>query len=196
MKKNEWVYREILHGFIEKGERLFTQRTISLRCGVSLGNVNKAVYPLEKMNAIEKKPRGFIVINWKKLLLYWASSRNLERDVVYSTRVDMGVKGIERSLPNVVFTAYSGYKLVFKAVPADYSEVVVYGDEREISERFGKKEGKANLVVLKADPHLRKFRKAPLAQIYVDLWNLGTWYADDFIREMDRRMENIIEKRG
>jgi hypothetical protein len=49
-------------------------------------------------------------------------------------------------------------------------------------------------VVLKSDPHLRRFRKAPLAQIYVDLWNLGTWYADDFIREMDRRMEGMVKR--
>jgi DNA-binding transcriptional regulator YhcF (GntR family) len=125
MKKNEWVYREILHGFIENGERFFTQRALSVRCGVSIGNVNKCLSPLEKMNAIEKKPKGFIAINWKKLLLYWASSRNLEKDVTYSTRVDMGVDEIERSLPKVMFTAYSGYKLVFKTVPADYSEVVV-----------------------------------------------------------------------
>ncbi|MCJ7816561.1 MAG: hypothetical protein MUP55_01765 [Candidatus Aenigmarchaeota archaeon] len=195
MKKNEWVYREILYGFIEKGERFFTQKALSGRCGVSIGNVNKSLSPLEKMNAIEKKPRGFIVINWKKLLLYWASNRNLERDIVYQTRVGKSVNEIEKGIPPAMFTAYSGYKFVFGIVPADYSEVVVYGDATEIRERFPERKGVPNLIVLKTDPHMEKFKRVPLAQIYVDLWNLGTWYAEDFIKELDRRFGEIMRKK-
>jgi DNA-binding transcriptional MocR family regulator len=195
MKKNEWIYREILYRVIEKGERFFTQKALSERCGVSIGNVNKSLSVLEKMNAIEKKPRGFSVINWKKILLYWASSRNLEKDIVYQTRADENVTGIEKSLPQVLFTAYSGYKFAFGAVPADYSEVVVYGDEEKIMERFGKKEGKPNLIVLKMDAHLRKFRKPSLTQIYVDLWNLGTWYAEDFLKELEKRLEGMVSQK-
>ncbi|MCX6814707.1 MAG: hypothetical protein NTY20_03610 [Candidatus Aenigmarchaeota archaeon] len=196
MKKNEWVYREILHGFIEKRERFFTQRALSKRCGVSIGNVNKSLSVLDKINAIEKKSRGFVVINYRKLLLYWASNRNLERDIVYQTRVDKSVNEIERDLPPVMFAAYSGYKFVFGIVPADYSEVVVYADDEKIRERFGKKGGKPNLIVLKTDPHLRKFRKVPMAQIYVDLWNLGTWYAEDFLKELEKKMEGMAGKGG
>jgi len=195
MKKNEWVYREILYRVIEKGERFFTQKALSGRCGVSIGNVNKSLSPLEKMNAIEKKPRGFIVINWKKLLLYWASNRNLERDIVYQTRVGKSVNEIEKGIPPAMFTAYSGYKFAFRTVPADYSEVVVYGDATEIRERFPERKGVPNLIVLKTDPHMEKFKRVPLAQIYVDLWNLGTWYAEDFIKELDRRFGEIMRKK-
>jgi hypothetical protein len=200
MKKNEWIYREMLFRAIEKGDNFFTQKALSQSCGVSIGNVNKSLSALDKMNAIEKKPRGFSVINWKKILLYWASCRNLEKDIVYQTRVDENVIGIEKSLPQVLFTAYSGYKFAFGRVPADYSEVVVYGDGTEIKERFEKKagqkhEGRYNLIVLKSDPHLERFKKAPLAQIYVDLWNMGTWYAEDFIKELDRKFERIMKKK-
>lgn len=188
MKKNEWVYREILYGFMEKKERLFTQKALSEKCGVSLGNVNKAVFPLEKINAIEKKPRGFAVINLKKLLLYWASARKLEGDVIYRTRVERSVPEIEKSLPNVMFTAYTGYKIAFGSVPSDYSEVVVYGDPGAVKERFLPRKGRANLILLKSDSHLKKFKRAPLAQIYVDLWNLGTWYAEDFLKEIEKRI--------
>jgi len=193
MKKNEWVYREILYRFMEKGERFFTQKSLSERCGVSIGNVNKSISPLEKMNAIEKKPRGFSVINWRKILLYWASTRNLEKDIIYRTRTGMDAGGIERSLPRAIFTAYSGYKFMFRTAPADYSEVIVYGDAAEIRERFPEMKGIPDLIVLKTDSHLRKFRKAPLAQIYVDLWNLGTWYAEDFIKGMDKRMDSRMK---
>ena len=196
MKKKEWVYREILYGIMEKGDTFFTQKSISEKCKVSIGNVNKAVYPLEKMNAIEKKTRGFSVISCRKILLYWASIRKLEKDIIYQTMAGRSAIEIEKALPQVMFTAYSGYKLAFKAVPADYSEVVVYGDEKKIKERFRKKEGKPNLIVLKTDPHLKKFRRVPLAQIYVDLWNLGTWYAEDFLKELDKRMEGMAGKGG
>lgn len=194
MKKNEWVYREILYGFMEKKERLFTQKALSERCDVSLGNVNKAVFPLEKINAIEKKPRGFVVINPRKLLLYWASARKLDGDVVYRTRVERSVAEIEKSLPNVMFTAYTGYKMAFGSVPSDYSEVVVYGNPADVKERFPPRKGSANIILLKSDSHLKKFKGVPLAQIYVDLWNLGTWYAEDFLKELDKRMEGMAGK--
>jgi hypothetical protein len=195
MKKNEWIYREILYRVIEKGERFFTQKALSERCGVSIGNVNKSLSVLEKMNAIEKKPRGFSVINWRKILLYWASNRNLENDIVYKTRADGRVDGIERNLPQAVFTAYSGYKFAFRTVPADYSEVIVYGNEGSIRERFPERKGIPNLIVLKTDPHMEKFKRVPLAQIYVDLWNMGTWYAEDFIRELDKKLENMVSQK-
>ncbi len=195
MKKNEWIYREILYRFIEKGENLFTQKALSERCGVSIGNVNKSISPLEKMNAIEKKTRGFSVVNWKKILLYWASARNLEKDKVYQTRVDGNAEDIEKSLPQVLFTAYSGYKFAFRTVPSDYSEVVVYGDAAEIRERFPERKGVSNLIVLKTDSHMKKFKKASLAQIYVDLWNLGTWYAEDFLRELEKRLEGMVSQK-
>lgn len=194
MKKSEWVYREILFRNLEKGERFFKQSSLASVCGTSTGNVHEALKPLERMNCIEKKPMGFAVINPKKILLYWASIRNLERDIIYQTHVKEGINEIEKEMPPVLFTAYSGYKLTFKSTPSDYSEVIVYGEREGIEERFPRYPGKSNIIVLRGDPHLEAFRQAPAAQIFVDLWNLNTWYSDEFVKALDKRIGRMIRR--
>ncbi|MBO3768833.1 MAG: hypothetical protein JTT15_00265, partial [Candidatus Brockarchaeota archaeon] len=144
----------------------------------------------------EKKRFGFSVLDPKKILLYWASIRRLERDIVYQTYVDDSVEKIESEVPaNTVFTAYSAFKFRFKKIPSDYSEVVVYGVARDFERRFGKARTqlKPNLIVLNLDEHLVKFKIAPIAQIFVDLWNLKSWYARDFLKEMERIIDGILE---
>ncbi|MEM7826491.1 MAG: hypothetical protein QW451_02575, partial [Candidatus Aenigmatarchaeota archaeon] len=108
------------------------------------------------MNAIEKKRFGFIAIDLKKILLYWASIRNLEKDIVYQTHLDESIEKIESEVPaNSIFTAYSAFKFKFKKIPSEYSEVVVYGKREDFKKRFGKenKKLKPNLIVLNLDEH-------------------------------------------
>ena len=189
MKKREWVYREVLYRVFEKGENFFTQKNLSEAAGISIGNVYKSLAILENINAIEKTRLGFRVVNPRKILLYWASIRNLEKDIVFRAFVPKPVEEIEKSLPPLLFTAYSGFKFRFGKIPSDYSEVVVYGEREGIEERFGKKAGKENLFVLKADAHLKRFKTIPLAQLYVDLWNLGTWYAQEFLNALEKKIK-------
>lgn len=192
MKKKEWIYREITYQVLENKTNFITQKFLSDKCGISIGNVNHSIKPLESMNAIEKKPRGFRVIDIKKILFYWASIRNLDKDIVYKVFVDDSVINIEKSMPPVVFTAYSGFKFKFGSVPSDYSEVLVYGDKKEIASRFPQREGRYNLIVLKPDRHLMKFEQAPLSQLFVDLWNLNTWYAQEFLKALDVKINGIL----
>ncbi|MCD6542526.1 MAG: hypothetical protein J7K38_04285, partial [Thermoplasmata archaeon] len=88
----------------------------------------------------------------------------------------------------------SGYRFLYKTVPADYGEVFVYADEELIRERFPPDEKSSpNIFVLKGDPYIEKISTdgiAPPQLIYVDLWNLNTWYADEFLKDFDRRLEN------
>ncbi|RWX73468.1 MAG: hypothetical protein Metus_1442 [Candidatus Methanosuratincola subterraneus] len=42
------------------------------------------------------------------------------------------------------------------------------------------------MIVVEADAELKMLGGATLAQIYVDLLNIATWYARDFINEPDR----------
>jgi hypothetical protein len=148
------------------------------------------------MNCVEKKPRGFHVIDPKKMLLYWASIRDPSKDIIYQTMVDKPVDEIEKELPPVIFTAYSGFKFRFQAIPADYSEVWVYGEMGEIKERFKPSTAKPNLIVLKTDEHFMKFREIPLAQLFVDLWNMNTWYARDFLKKVEAEIDRIIGEGG
>jgi DNA-binding transcriptional regulator YhcF (GntR family) len=194
--KKERVYREILYGVLEKNIRSFKQIELSKECKLSLSTVNYALEPLERMNAIEKKRFGFSVIDARKILLFWASIRKIEREIVYQTYLNESVEKIESEIPaNSIFTAYSAFKFRFKEIPSEYSEVIVYGEKEDFEKRFGKEnlKFKSNLIVLKLDEHLLKFKIAPLAQIYVDLWNLPTWYAKDFLKKMEEKLHGILE---
>ena len=192
MKKVEYVYRELLYQAMERSNRRVTQSELAKTLRVSLSTVNLAIKPLRRMRAVDVKPRALAIIDAKKILYYWASMRNIEKDTVYSTRADMAVNEIEKSIPdNAVYGAYTAYKLKFKDVPADYSEIYVYGD---INERFPKSESQPNIFALKKDALMERYGKTTtLAQTFVDLWNLKEWYAKEFVKEMEAKLHGILE---
>ncbi len=195
MKKIEQVYREILYQAIEKKNKTLTQKELALALKISLSTVNHALEPLRKMGAIKVKQRNFTVTNIKKILYLWASKRNLEKDIVYKTRVEKSPRQIEQMMPSgVVYTAYSGYKFKFKKTPADYSEIYVYADDLDdIKKRFSIKKGTPNLFILKKDSNMNRYKTITAANLFVDLWNLGEWYARDFLKELEGELSGILE---
>ena len=195
MKKIELVYRELLFREIEKGIKSHTQKGISEKLGLSLSTVNQALKPLRKMNAISVKPRAFSVVNPEKILFYWASVRNLQKDIVLKARVEMSAREIERCMPdNAAFTCYSGFKFSFGEVPADYSEVYVYAPAGEIEKRFSFVKGAPNLFVLKMDDFVSGYGKANTkAGLFVDLWNCHEWYAKDYLKAWRLKMHGLLE---
>lgn len=195
MKKIEFVYRELLYQCLEKGNRRFTQLSLSKELKLSTSMVNFALKPLKKMNAVEVRQRGFSVIDPRKALYNWASVRNIEKDIVYSTRAEMPVIEIEKAMPdNIVYGAYSAYRLRFRDAPADYSEAYIYGDET-LKERFPERKGPANLFILKKDPLMGRYGKlTTIAQTFVDLWNIKSWYAGEYLRALEAHInERILE---
>jgi hypothetical protein len=193
MKKIEIVYREMLYTAIEKKNKRLTQAYLAKALDISLSTVNLALKPLIRMNAVRTRPMMMEIIDIKKILLYWASKRNLGQDIVYSTRISKPVKEIEKEMPDdVVFTAYSAYKFKFKEVPADYSEVYVYGTE-DIKRRFKEDKVNPNLFVLKKDNAERYGKTATTANLFVDLWNLREWYANDFLKALEAKIDRILE---
>lgn len=192
MKRIEEVYREMLFQCMEKKNKTMTQSYLANTLQISLSVVNLALSPLKQMNSIEIKRRSFDVIDPKKLLYYWASVRNLEKDIIYQTMVDKPVAKIESEMPaDAIYAAYSAYKFKFKDVPADYSEVYVYSDDtKEIEKRFPKNNKTPNLFVLKKDKNMKY---STLALIFVDLWNLREWYAKDFLKAMEAKLNGILE---
>ncbi|MBI2576905.1 hypothetical protein HYV84_06835 [Candidatus Woesearchaeota archaeon] len=205
MKKLELVYRHLLYGAMEKKNRELTISSLAKTLSLSLSTVHLALKPLVRMNAISMKLRGFTVIDLKKILYYWASVRNIEKDIVYATRVEEPVTEIEKQMPDdVVFTAFSGYKFKFKDVPADYSEVYVYGGE-SVQKRWKKEmaggnrssggtKNNPNVFVLQKDELVGSYGKtATIAQLFVDLWNLRQWYAKDFLTALEVHVGRILE---
>lgn len=196
MRNPELVYRELLFRRMEREESRFTQKGLAERLGLPLSTVSHSLKPLRKMNAISVNPMGFSLVNAKKILVYWACIRNPEKEVIYSTRAEKGVGEIEKEMPNgAVFTAYSGYKLKYRDVPADYSVVHIYAaEEVEIKKRFPPVKGEPNVLALRADRLLENYGKtACSAQLFVDLWNQREWYAADFLKALEEKIYAILE---
>lgn len=191
MKRKEEVYQEMLFQSLEKKNNTLTQSYLAKALNMSLSIVNLALKPLRSMNAVKIKQRSFDIIDKRKVLFYWASIRNFEKDIIYKTRVEKPVKQIEAEMPpDIIYAAYSAYKFKFKDVPADYSEVYIYSNNiEEIEKRFPKNNKTPNLFVLKKN----NIKKMTLALIFVDLWNLREWYAKDFLKAMEARLNGILE---
>lgn len=194
MKQLEIVYRELLYQAIEKKNRKLTQLELSKKLGISLSIVNKAIKNLANIGSVEIHLKNFHVIDIKKILYYWASVRNLQKDIIYKTRVELPITEIEKSMPNdIVFAAYSAYKFKFKDVPADYSEIYIYGDE-SLKKRFKENKDVPNLFVLKKDNYIENYGKiTTTASIFVELWNLKEWYAKEFLGSMEEHLNGILE---
>jgi|SRR3989344_4730362 len=201
MKKTDAIYREILYNTIEIKRFDLTQSELSKKLSISLSIVNSVVKRLNSIGAVKIQQRSFRIIDVMKILYFWASLRNLEKDIIFKIRIDVSVREIERAMLDLIFTGYTAYKLRFNDIPADYSEVYVYADEEELEEikkRFSKFKlsinGKENLLVLKKDSLLDLHKKIPLAQIFVDLWNLREWYAKDFIDAFEKKLKEQEKK--
>jgi predicted transcriptional regulator len=192
MKRAEEVYRKILQKSMENKNNSFTQSELSKDLSMSLSLINLALKPLKKMGAIKVKRRGFSIVDKRKVLYYWASIRNIEKDIVYKTRADKPVKQIEAEMPDdIIYGAYSAYKFKFKKKEADYSEVYAYSDNiKEIEKRFPKNEKAPNLFVLKKDKNMKQMT---LGLLFADLWNMKEWYAKDFLKALEEKIHGLLE---
>jgi hypothetical protein len=192
MKKIELVYNYILEQALEKKRRKMTQAEIAGALKISLSTVNLAVGHIKKMNAVRVKLRSLEIVDAKKILYYWASIRNIEKDIVYSTRADLPLAEIEKAMPpEIIYAACSAYKAKFKDVPADYSEIYVYIAEEtaleKIKKRFPESKNKPNLFVLAKGP-----KKMTVSNLFVDIWNMKEWYAKEFLNELERKINGIL----
>lgn len=192
LKKKETIWREILFQSIVEKKHQFTQKALSEKFGYSLSTIFNALKIPRASNAIEVTGKFFLVRDQEKFLNIWATFRNLSKDIVYQTRVDASAIEIEGLMPpDVIFTAYSAYRLKFNDAPADYDKVYIYSDNlEEIKKRFPPQTGNPNLIVLKPDAELSKFGSlVSLPQLYTDLWNLADWYARDFWKSLLEKIQ-------
>jgi hypothetical protein len=185
MKKNEVIWRHLLTRFLDKKEIKFTQKELAENFHFSVSTVFNALRPLRGLGAVEVRGRDFRLTDFEKILVYWATHRQLKKEIVYQTYVEKPVSEIESEMvPHALFGAYSAWKFRYASTPADYDKVYVYAPEKSaILERFPKNDGQpANLIAWLADPWLKNYgHEVPLAQLFTDFWNLPEWYAKDFL---------------
>ena len=193
MQKTQLIWREILYQNIEKGVEQFTQKELAQHFSCSLNLVFYALKTPRQLKIIEVTGRNFRIRDKEKFLYLWATHRNLEKDILYQTRVDLPIKKIESSMPpNIIYGAYSAYIHRFKDAPADYDKVYIYSEENnleKVKQRFPLVKGFPNLIVLQADKFLKEYgQTTSLAQIFVDLWNIEEWYAKDFLNALKEKI--------
>ena len=197
MKKIETVWHHILWLALEKKEFKYTQKSIAEYFKYSLSTVNLAVKQLDLVGAIDIRGKFFVVKDVKKILMFWATHRNIQKSVIYETNVDETIHEIEGLLPaDAILGGYTAVKYILTELSSDYSKVYFYLDEAKIEEakkRFPKITGTPNLIVLKAYPKQFEYgNSTSLPQTFVDIWNMNDWYAKDFLEELERKIDGIL----
>ncbi len=187
MKKIEMIWREILEETSKN--HVFQQNLLAKKYGFSTSTVFAALKPLRGIGAIEVTGRNFRVINREKILLFWATHRELKKEIIYQTFVNLPVLEIEGLMPQeVIYGAYAAARRhLRRAAPADYDKVYVYADDfSKIKHRFPPNSHfSPNLFVLRADPFLFRLGSiTPVSQTYADLWNLSDWFAQDYFQAL------------
>lgn len=195
MKKIEIIWRELLFQTIENKNRRFTQKDLAKKFGFSTSTIFQALKVPRKMGAVKVTGRFFILENPEKLLYYWASIRNPKKDLILKGRVNLSIFEIEGRVPSqVIFGGYTAFRQKFRTAPADYDKVLIYAPNKELVEkRFKIEKGRGNLFVFKADKFLKNYGQVtPLAQTFVDLWNLKDWYANEFTKTLKEKIDELL----
>ncbi len=192
MKKIELIWREIL----ERGvvDPTFEQQALAKKFRFSTSTVFAAVSPLRAIGAVAVTGRNFRVTDFEKILMFWATHRNLSRDIIYQTHVNLPVSEIEGLVDNeTTFAAYSAARLWLGQAPADYDKVYVYAQKVDnLTQRFPAKPGRPNFFVLQKDEFLAE-KKAPVSQTFVDLWNLSDWFAADYLKALTDKFYGFLQ---
>jgi len=196
--KKERVYRELA----ERGGAI-TQRELASKCGVSLNLVNSTIRELRRVGAVAVYPMRLRVLDQAKIVYLWGSQRDLERDISLTYAIGLPVHEIEKNMPgNVVFTAFSGWRLKTGRAPFDYKRVYVYArpQDKPILERLlstlPRTRGDPNtFVMLVDDPHLFALstnQVAPVSQLFVDIYAMpSTPVTDGFLKDILDKNEHL-----
>ncbi len=198
MKKIETIWHHILYEALTHKQFKFTQQELAGRFSYSLSTVHHALIIPSRIGAIRKESKFFVLAHFMKLLLYWASVRNLSRSIIYQTYSPLSVTQREGQMPPIaIFACYSAVRNILGEPPADYEAVYVYDATEAIPEyerRFPLELGnRPNLFVLADSPMLRLYGPVTtIPQTYVDIWNLSDWYARDFLKGLEENFHGLL----
>ena len=193
MSKKEIIWRQILFQATENKKIEFTQKELAREFGFSLSTIFNALKVLRQSGAIKVGGRNFKIIDLEKFLYFWATQRNLNKEIIYKTNFSNSPREAEGLMPDgVIFACYNAYTKKYNDAPADYDKVYVYANAAglaEIKKRFPKQKGESNLFVLKKSGLLNASgHTAPDAQIFCELWNLSDWYAKEYLKKIKEKI--------
>lgn len=199
MKKIERVWHWVLYNYLEKKEKTFTLQQVAQQLDIAISTVHHALRVPVQSGAIRKASRLFVLEDPKKLLYYWASVRNLERDMLARATTPGSVRELEGlALPGSIYAGYSAARFLLPEVPADYSTVYFYLAQEQLPafiERFGADSAtdQPTVVALAMPADMPALGShTTLIQTFVDIWNLRDWYAREFINTLEIKINGLL----
>ena len=193
MRKIETIWHDLLNDSLN-GSFKHTQQDLAIKYNYSLSTINHALEIPTKMGAIRKESKFFVLEDFFKLLYYWASVRNLERDTAYSTYYPDRILKAEGEIPaGCIYAGYTAARHLLGEPPADYDKLYCYFDDiSSFRERFPfNKQREPNIFVIKK-PQNMSGGFTTLPQTFVDIWNMRDWYAKDFTKSLEEKMHGIL----
>lgn len=198
MKKIETTWHHLLWSALEKHQFKHTQKNLADYFGYSLSTINLAVKKAVSIGAVKMSGKFFVLSDPKKLLFYWATHRNLNKDIIYKTHSDLPISEIEGLIPpQSTIGGFSAAKKILGEAPSDYSKIFFYLPQEEVEtakKRYppSLRELK-NIFILKSYPKQKEYGQiTTLAQTFVDLWNLPDWYAKDFLTSLEEKIDGLL----
>lgn len=196
MKKIETVWCQLLFDALERREFHFQQQKFASTLHMSVSTVHHAIGDLRRFGAVSVGGDGGNVTDIEKLLMHWASHRQLIKDVVATVPLALPVLEVEGLLPvGSILGGYSAVRHWYGEAPADYTSVYVYHKEPAIIlDRFGSQsQGGITLTVLKLPPYIPyRPETTTLAHTFVDLWNMTDWMARVFIKRIQEEIDGLL----
>lgn len=196
MLKKEVIWREILVQARLNKKKKFTQKELAQKFGFSLSTVFNALKIPRQNHSLKVTGRFFTLENYQKLLYLWANEHSLKREIIYQGRKDKDILKLEAEIPaDAIFGLYSAYKFFYNDAPADYDHLYIYlevKDLEKIKDRLDlptESHPSPNFFILKKDPWLNLYKEIMTPeQIFVDIWNSGEWYAKDFLKNFEEKL--------
>ena len=200
MKKIETIWHHLLFEALTNKKFKFTQKELAQKFGYSLSTIHYSLKKPEALGAIRKSGKFFVLEDVIKLLYFWGSFRNLNRDILYQAFVNLPVLRIESLVPaKAIYACYSAARKILMEPPADYAKVYFYLPQEnleDLKQRYNslqKKNQGPNLFVLKMPATLPQYGNvATLPQTFVDIWSLKDWYAKDFTKALEEKINGIL----
>lgn len=200
MKKIETLWHHILYEALMHKQFKFTQQELAAQFSYSLSTVHHALAVPTRIGAIRKESKFFVLAHYMKLLLYWASVRNLSNNIRYSTYYEGPILTAESELPGGgIYGGYKAAKHMLGTAPADYDKIYYYYDDPEdFKRRFPPNHRRPdNIFVLSlpnGDDYIDRYPvgSTSLPHTFVDIWNMSDWFAADYIRALEEKIHGLL----
>ncbi|MDP3994499.1 MAG: hypothetical protein Q8P91_01555 [bacterium] len=198
MKKIETTWHHLLWSAIEKHQFKYTQKYLADYFDYSLSTINLAIKKAAAVGAVNISGKYFVLSDPKKLLFYWATHRNLNNDIIYKTHSGLPISEIEGLIPpESIIGGFKAARKILGEAPSDYSKVFFYASPETVEKALKRyppsAKGVENIFVLKPYPKQKEYGQiTTLPQTFADLWSLPDWYAKDFLKSLEEKIDGLL----